>query len=648
MLHVENEPLIHCNITSSVKLFSFMYKLWNIKFYLMLNHSCIVSIPPRGLCPQNKEPSSTTSHSSDNQSTEQPRQSSSSGRSRSKGAIVDGSLVRLKNGPPCGPNSIVYCSSPYGPRVGRTMNIIEHGTLDPKTSVLVKVFKDEYRVNSDGASAKKKIKTEIDLSSPVVSDLDNSSNYNGLEVWKLSDVVFLDDSPAILGRVVTIDPPQAIVDISHSTNESGTLASSSNAKSTLKVFKINDMELCPIDFGDNGPLSQHQQKTKNHPSFKGKSSFASSSSSAGSKGVGVSHHVAGTVQHHPVCILAPEPKSHDPSLASGVLSNSLQSQLQQTGSSSTNSGSIIYGYRPLAVHTTDKGPTMLVERISDSATFLFYSGYSSAGSLLSTSFVAVSSKDSKPARHTIEEESVPAFEGGFKIDPTTLDCVLNDGDNRWSDRSKIAEKVKSGSKVMVHEPAKSSSTKVELQTDTAHSALSPTTKKSTPPRRRSSRRRAKLEKGNESATNTPSFSCDRNTTNKSSALQPCVGESDKITTDPSAATESIGRSEQLQPLLNKDGNSYYLQPMPGIQSQLLFLKDVNGKICPLLDGLNLRPSPNKMGIALPTMSYRCISYRQYAISKMQSALVVAVGKYTHVYMCTYIHVQCTLISISSL
>lgn len=555
----------------------------------------------RGLCPQNKDTNTPSSRNQDDPSTEGRGQTSFSNRSRSRGAITDGSLVRLKNGPPCGPNSIVYSVSPYGPRVGKTMNIIEHGSLDPKTSVLVKVFKDEFQLNARSTSRKKKHKVEFGFSSQLLPDLEDNSNYNGLEVWKLSNVVFLDDSPAILGRVVTVDYPQVIVDISHSTNESGTLASSSNAKSTLKVFKVSELELCPIDYGECDQI--HKKKAS-----------SSSSSSEGAKfstlgqDTGVSHHVAGTVQHHPVCILAPEVSSHDSfSGVSGLPPSTLQ---QHPGDSiAPSSRSLIYGYAPLAVHTTDKGLTMLLERISDGSTYLVYSGHSSgAGGLVSTSFVALNSKDSKPNRHTVEEESVPAVEGGFKADPVALQYRSYD-DHTSKQLCRIgknsAEKVDVRSKVRGHKEALAPS---PVDIDSSKSAL---------PQRRSTRKR-RLAKSVENTTSSPD--------KKSSCEPQPLDTTSNKTTKGVCTTKSPVMSNGT--LLPHQDECHYAphHPLPKINSQLLLIRDVNGKLCPLLDGLNLRPVPGKLNVALPTMSYRCVAFRQYAVSSNQNVTVVALGK----------------------
>ena len=495
------------------------------------------------------------------------------------------------------------------------MNIIEHGSLDPKTSVLVKVFKDDHRASSDDS----KKASWMDFDSRLLPELDANSNYNSLEVWKLSDVVFLDDSPAILGRVVTVDHPQAIVDISHSTSESGTLASSSNAKSTLKVFKVSELELCPIDYGESGPQSRQQPQQHQQPV---KINLASTAPSlTDSKGLpncgGISRHVAGTVQHHPVCILAPE-------LTPSSSGNGSSISMQQQGSTTT--GSVIHGYTPLAVHTTDKGPTMLVERISDSATFLVYSGHSSAGggALVSTSFVALNCKDSKPNLFTIEEESVPAMEGGFRADPVVLSynrsssngdhpCKDDGGDSNddrgrsvGSARSKVGIQSKGKSKA----GSKASSTPVKsMEVERPGDA--------TRLPRRSNRKR-KLDKSGKASTATTITST---TPDDQKATGTC-------TTSKLPAPVKLSKKTDLS---SSSSSSLSLLQRPlvvKLNSEPLMMWDVNGMVCPLLDGLNLRPGvPGKAGsLPLPTMSYRFVSSRRHAISKTQNVCVLVLGK----------------------
>jgi len=345
----------------------------------------------RGLCPPTKPNNTDHTHSS-----------SSHRSSSSRGAITDGILVRLRNGPPCGPNSIVFNQSGLRPRVGKTMNIIEHSGLDPKTSVLVKVYKD-----ARSPLSKTDPRTSAESRLGVTRVLEEESQFEGLEVWSLSDVVFLDDSPAVLGRVVTVDQMQAIVDISHSSSESGTMGSSSTAQSTLKVFKLSEIEPC-IDSRLSASPHRSSKEDSLPPRSKvgGAGGAGSNGHVDGAAGSGkmegrrcesVSQHIAGLVQHTPVCLMCPHAKN------------------QQSENSCGHAQSwCVHGYLPLAVQMTDSGPMVLVRRLSDGKAFLSCSGHAGFPSFMSSSFVSLSSRDSKVGRCTIEEESVPALEGGYE------------------------------------------------------------------------------------------------------------------------------------------------------------------------------------------------------------------------------------------
>ena len=267
------------------------------------------------------------------------------------------------------------------------MNIIEHSGLDPKTSILVKVFRDPLPTLARGTGLSRQ------------KSLESEACFDGLEVWSLSDVVYLDDSPSILGRVVTVDQLQAIVDISHSSSEAGTMGSTSGAQSTLKVFKLTEIESCMERGGlgafGGGRGTPQQQQSEAAAAMKGESPSKESGSKV-AVGVTVSQHIAGIVQHRPACLLSP---SHPTS----------QPHPPERDSPCT----CIHGYYPLAVQVTDNGPIMLVKRLSDDSAFLVCSGHSGFPSFSNSSFVSLSSRDSKPRRVTIEEESVSAASGGL-------------------------------------------------------------------------------------------------------------------------------------------------------------------------------------------------------------------------------------------
>lgn len=350
----------------------------------------------RGLCPPGKNSSHQGAGS---EGTTNSNHSVSSHR----GSVTDGCLVRLKNGPPCGPNSIVFNQTGPKPRVGKTMNIIEHSGLDPKTSILVKVYRDTC-VNpvTDHSTD---VGNNVKQKSKLLRELENEALYGGLEVWSLSDVTFLDDSPAILGRVVTVDQLQAIVDISHASSETGTMDSTSPAQSsTLKVFKLSEIESC-VDGGGKLPGKDRMRGSSKGVGggrgSGGRDDHSPSTMMQDDVITTVSHHIAGLVQHRPVCLLTPSP----PSTPLGL------HPLPRDNDSMVTT--CVHGYYPLAIHTTDSGPIMLVKRVSDGTAFLVCSGHTGFPSFSSSSFVSVSSHDNKPGRCTIDEEAILAKDGGI-------------------------------------------------------------------------------------------------------------------------------------------------------------------------------------------------------------------------------------------
>ena len=300
------------------------------------------------------------------------------------------------------------------------MNIIEHSGLDPKTSILVKVYKDmnssSFEVPNDSLKNKPKI----------LRDLESERQYDGLEVWSLSDVVFLDDSPAVLGRVVTVDQLQAIVDISHASSESGTMNSTSSAQSTLKVFKLNEIEPCIDAYSSFNPIRVPGSGRKetilsgfpdlssgkvSNPSKDGGCAEENISENDGK--ITVSQHIAGLVQHRPICLLTPSQPSPPPA---GPSAGGTPYPLKESEGRTSHAppSSCVYGYYPLAVKMTDDGPIMLVKRATDGMAFLVCSGHPGFPSFSSSSFVSLNLRDSKPGKSTIEEESVIALDGGFE------------------------------------------------------------------------------------------------------------------------------------------------------------------------------------------------------------------------------------------
>ncbi len=276
----------------------------------------------------------------------------------------------MKNGPPCGPNALVLqCSKTHGPRVGKTVNIMEHSSLDPVTSILVRVMKNTSSF------------TEESLSNS--NGLGDSKLYESLEVWKHSDVIFLDDSPAVLGRVVAVDSNQAIVDITQMHNK--TSDSGKSGKSSLKVFRLSEIEVCvSTDFtvatiasADKGNIEM-------------KSPIAVKK---------CSRHVAGIVQHEPTCLLDPQRPS--------------QSLSPEDSLEGVSSHSPLTGLRPITISMTNEGPFLLVESIQNEQAYIIASAHSTSGLIQTSSYVALSGRDQKPPHCTVIDEGCNCIETGL-------------------------------------------------------------------------------------------------------------------------------------------------------------------------------------------------------------------------------------------
>ena len=398
----------------------------------------------RGLCPKGRKPSTSDSLGSFSTTTTQQQTSTSSTRvhnnNTSSGTggggggsvpVSEGCLVKLKNGPPCDPNTFLFFSLPaYGPKIGKTVDFIEKSNLDPQTLVLVKILRDPLPETGG--------KEDMLYSDPTF----DFKIFDSVETIKICDLVFLDDSPAVLGRVVAIDNQQAVVDVSYS-ESAKTLLNKANNTSTMRVYKLSDLEACV----DGSPTTSFlsKSKTKAPPSSASPSPSSSSPSPSPSSQAAchqqqqrklfsdssssVSRHVAGIVQHRPVAIVTPDQL---PTTSSSANTNSAEA-------SSTR----IRRYTPLAVHATDEGPVMLLERNADGKAFLLFSSHSSTGPFIDTSFMAVGSESTAkkspkpPNRCTVEEESLSALEGGLvqNRNLTSLCKAVWNGECREEDTS---------------------------------------------------------------------------------------------------------------------------------------------------------------------------------------------------------------------
>ena len=508
--------------------------------------------------------------------------------------ISDGSLVSLKNGAPCGPNAIVFTSSPkYGPQVGRTTSVIESSAIDPKTSVLVKVYRDRLA----------SLSSQSNFDWATRQNFHGSSNdiYSGLEVWKLSDVVFLDDSPSILGRVVVVDGHQVVVDCSYTESQSdlgeGTSSSTTAAmKSSLKVFRLNDLEPC-LEGPDFLTAPMQGSSLSDGPS---------ASSSQPTPRV-ISRHVAGVVQHRPVCII------------DSLSSHHLSISLQNLGSSVSEpiprfqAAPSMRGFRTLAAHCTDSGPVLLVERVSDHSSFLVSSAHLPMSGVIGTSFVAVGNHDSKQKRSTVVEESVISTESGLTCNRSVLRAVKS-----------LSNQFKTG--FDTRECGKAVTTKSEAATMAAGKTIG---KNKAP---------SKKGKGVSSASRRGS-----NSRGKLSAKHTHL-QHDKVAMD----TDTVSMTFSLNSVPKSVPSCEFI-PLLADQPDLCFLRDASGTVWPLMDGLSLLPTPpgGPNGATScqkrPLESYRCVCLRQYAVQgqDIDSIAVFVLGKCLclHMYIYTYMYVR---------
>lgn len=360
---------------SSVEVLN-IFTLVSLKFFVFfsLKYTYLVFLTfSRGLCPQRKSSVPFGGHASDS----------------SHSTIGEGCLVRLKNGPPCGPNALVLqCSKTHGPRIGKTVNIMEHSSLDPVTSILVRVMKNTPSSLEEAMSE----------SNP----LDDSKLYESLEVWKHSDVIFLDDSPAVLGRVVAVDSNQGIIDISQTPSKSTGSSSSTAAgdskqgKTLLKVFRVSELEMClSTDFS---VPSSDKMETK-----AGATPCATTKRS--------SRHVAGIVQHFPICLIDPNQTIHRASSQTISPEDSLEGLPAHTP---------LAGYRPITIHMTNQGPFMLVKSIKDNHGYIITSSHSTSALIQTSSYVALNGRDQVPPHCTVPEEGVNCIETALELHPDDM------------------------------------------------------------------------------------------------------------------------------------------------------------------------------------------------------------------------------------
>ena len=480
--------------------------------------------------------------------------------------------MRLKNGAPCCPNAIVFTtSSTHGIRIGRTVSVMEKSSVDPKTSVLVKVFRER---TGSSLSARENFE-------PARQNIPGSSGdiYSGLEVWKLSDVVFLDDSPSILGRVVAIDGTQVVVDCGYSDSTSDLAeGTSSSIKSSLKVFRLSDLETCI-----EGPDFLKQGSDICPPG---------GSSTSAALLTTVSHHVAGAVQHRPVCLVDPSPSSPLSSSSPFPFSggrNFGSSVLDPIPESETG-GQLLQGFRTLAVHATDSGPTLLLERVSDHAAFLVSSTHLTTSGVSGTSFVAVGNHDSKKKQSTVAEEAVCALESGL-IPDKSLALSLGSLSNQFQTSSEGEGGV----------PGSTTAARSGRETE---------------------RNRGGSRKGKGSSI------AGKGSSRGKRPSRHVHFHHDKVAMDTDGVSTATGSNTAVPSSVA--GCEFVA--LSADHPDLFFLRDCGGTIWPLLDGLGLRPSPpggrngTTGGPKRPVQGYWCVRLRQYAVQSEESVAVFVLGE----------------------
>lgn len=242
------------------------------------------------------------------------------------------------------------------------------------------------------------------------------------------------------------------------------------------------------------------------------------------------------------------------------------------GSEEASPATTIHGYKPLALHTTDEGPNLLVQRNFDGKVFLVCSSHASSGAFVSTSFIAIGPKDSKPSRCTVEEESVNALEAGLTLDDSILSLLHPD------------------------RPISSAS-----RDDESSSSSS--------------------QKGSRQA-------CSE-TENNERSLSIQVGRKRKLRPDREMTKIEEDASQDSQVSLPAVPPPACPSFISCYDSQVLFLQGANGIIWPLRNGLGLKPnadSKSQKSSSLPTQPYSCVTSRLHAVNQNNSSLVFVLGK----------------------
>jgi len=271
-----------------------------------------------------------------------------------------GCRVSVKSGPNYGVKMpVLQSSTTQGPRIGYTVDVDEQSLVDPKVSVKVMVgyCKDETKRSNFSAFP--------------------NAQTDRIEVWTRSQVVFLDNPTPSMGEVIAIDQQQAVVKLDAFGTDSA----------AVKIFKLSELEIVSLGT-DRSPFENN---------------LATSSSNNTSGDVLAKHttftrHIAGVVQHKPLCLL----------------DGSCQwKPAEATTIADTQMDSIVTGFQPISINATKEGLVLLVERTSDHKVFLVFPTTMTTGLVRGTSYVATGNGTNYSSKCTLDEEAANSIEAGL-------------------------------------------------------------------------------------------------------------------------------------------------------------------------------------------------------------------------------------------
>ena len=264
----------------------------------------------------------------------------------------------------------VFHSSPtLGPRLGYTVDPDDHSLLDPKVSVLVKVDIN----NSLSPNAAERLNPS--------SSSTLRSGKKMLEVWSRSQVTFLNNPTPLYGEVIAIDQQQAVVKLENGGSD----------KPAVKIVKLSELEVASVTSNKNVLDNNMSGIHDNFPT-------SSAQPIPSTKPSSFTKHIAGVIQHKPLCILDGSCQ-WKPAESFSMLDVQL--------------GTTVTGFRPITFHATKEGITLLVERKSDLKTFLLFPAALTTGLVRGSSYVATGNGTNYHNKSTLEEDAVISTEAGF-------------------------------------------------------------------------------------------------------------------------------------------------------------------------------------------------------------------------------------------